>query len=56
MTETLKEIAEYYAIGSIGEEDVTWLLQNKYNEGYKSFAELPAEFFQYAEEFASTLR
>lgn len=56
MTETLKEIAEYYAIGSIGEEDITWLLQNKYNEDYKSFAELPAEFFQYAEEFASILR
>lgn len=48
MTQTLKEIAELYAIGSISEEDVTFLLQ-KSNEPYRSFEELPAEFFTMCE-------
>jgi hypothetical protein len=46
MTQTLKEIAELYAIGSISEVDVTFLLQ-KSNEPYRSFEELPAEFHDY---------
>ena len=50
MTQTLKEIAELYAIGSIGEEDVTFLLQ-KYNEPYHSFEELPAEFHDYVNQY-----
>jgi hypothetical protein len=50
MTETLKEIAEMYAVGSIGEEDVTFLLQ-KSNEPYRSFEELPVEFHDYVNQF-----
>ena len=50
MTQTLKEIAELYAIGSISEVDVTFLLQ-KSNEPYHSFEELPAEFHDYVNEF-----
>ena len=46
MTQTLQEIAEMYAIGSISEVDVTFLLQ-KSNEPYHSFEELPAEFHDY---------
>lgn len=46
MTQTLKEIAELYAIGSISEKDVDFLLQ-KSNEPYRSFEELPAEFHDY---------
>ena len=49
MTETLKEIAELYAIGSISPKAVTFLLQ-KSNEPYRSFEELPAEFHQYVDE------
>ncbi len=50
MTQTLQEIAELYAIGSISEVDVTFLLQ-KSNEPYHSFEELPAEFHNYVNEF-----
>lgn len=50
MTETMREVAELYAIGSISEEDVVWLLK-KYNEPYKSFEELPKEFHDYVEEY-----
>ena len=50
MTETLKEIAKLYAIGSISEEDVTFLLQ-KSNEPYHSFEELPAEFHQFVDDY-----
>lgn len=46
MTQTLQEIAELYAIGSISEVDVTFLLQ-KSNEPYHSFEELPNEFHEY---------
>ena len=46
MTQVLNEIAELYAIGSINEVDVTFLLQ-KSNEPYHSFEELPAEFHDY---------
>ena len=50
MTQTLQEIAKLYAIGSISEEDVTFLLQ-KSNEPYHSFEELPAEFHKLVDDY-----
>ena len=51
MVQVMREAAEMYALGTIGKEDVEYLVSHKLGIS-KSFDELPQEFHDYVKEFS----
>ena len=51
MVQVMREAAEMYALGTIGKEDVEYLVSHKLDIS-KSFDELPQEFHDYVKEFS----